>query len=400
MASTLAGRVHELRFPVKRAYRRWLRAFPGAPWMAAAMAFAGGLTLCQPSRRRRRLAAGVCLLGGAVLGLFLGDVPGRGWRGSVLSLWVAGALAGGAAALAVSRVQSIRRRLDRGGPALAEDLVRFSLDFRHSGIEARTLVSIRGRAQNLFRNGELCSTFLADLRSLSASFSAQTSVRLKSLVDQVRLVFPDLRQAKSLADLAARLERTMAELPRLVQDVERLQNWVDRVQPLVHETRTALDSLLHSIDLRCSSDVCEVVSRALELCSEELTQAQVDVRVSRQGDGVLTAMITSEHLLLILENLLTNALGALENRNGRRIDISMSREAKRVRLRVRDNGRGVPAARADQIFEYDQVRGRGRAGYGLPRSRDILQHFGGTLALEECDQGASFVITLRTVSSG
>ena len=75
-----------------------------------------------------------------------------------------------------------------------------------------------------------------------------------------------------------------------------------------------------------------------------------------------------------------------------------------LRLRVEDEGPGVPADQLEQIFEKF-FRGRnGTAsvpgtGLGLSICRRIVEAHGGTIRAERADRGASFVVDLPIATS-
>jgi Signal transduction histidine kinase regulating citrate/malate metabolism len=62
-----------------------------------------------------------------------------------------------------------------------------------------------------------------------------------------------------------------------------------------------------------------------------------------------------------------------------------------------DDGPGVLPESRDRIFEYGFTTRPGGRGYGLARSREILGHYGGSLALVEGAEGrhSRFVVVLR-----
>ena len=95
-------------------------------------------------------------------------------------------------------------------------------------------------------------------------------------------------------------------------------------------------------------------------------------------------------------NLVVNAADELDGRPGE-IWIATERDGDRMRIRVRDSGPGVPAARRAKIFEpffTTKPPGAG-TGLGLAIGREIVQMHGGTLELgAQHDRGAEFVVTL------
>jgi signal transduction histidine kinase len=109
----------------------------------------------------------------------------------------------------------------------------------------------------------------------------------------------------------------------------------------------------------------------------------------------------------VLMNLLSNAVKCCAPDSGRvRIDIARV-DGGKLRLRVIDNGIGIPRQDQARIFEKFRQSGDGPAapaqgfGLGLPISRLIVRQFGGDLWVEsEPGQGATFSFTLPIADVG
>ena len=113
--------------------------------------------------------------------------------------------------------------------------------------------------------------------------------------------------------------------------------------------------------------------------------------VSRSGQHLLTvetngaavARADGERVLRIGRALVENAL--VHTPAGTRVRISASRGDGHTLLEVRDDGPGVPADQADQVFErfyrVDGTRASG-SGLGLAIARQLAELMGGDLVLE------------------
>lgn len=102
---------------------------------------------------------------------------------------------------------------------------------------------------------------------------------------------------------------------------------------------------------------------------------------------------TGVQLLRMLTNLLDNA----ERHAVSTIRVTLHCRNDQAVLEVQDDGPGVPADQREVVFQrfarLDDARAKdaGVSGLGLPIAREIAHHHGGTLTIDDSDQGARFV---------
>lgn len=125
------------------------------------------------------------------------------------------------------------------------------------------------------------------------------------------------------------------------------------------------------------------------------TLAQRVTVVSSRGDEPL--VIDGDAVLLewAIESLAKNAIDALAGRDGQ-VEMSASALPEgRVRVRVKDNGPGVPREIGNRIFEPGFSTKEHGWGIGLPLARRIIRdNHGGELMLTPSERGATFDIIL------
>ena len=99
----------------------------------------------------------------------------------------------------------------------------------------------------------------------------------------------------------------------------------------------------------------------------------------------------------VLLNLLKNAAEAMEGREGKRISITLAREAGSATLTIEDNGPGFPADKIDTLTEpYVTTRAKG-TGLGLAIVKRSIEEHKGTLTLSNVEGGGARVVMVVPV---
>ena len=143
---------------------------------------------------------------------------------------------------------------------------------------------------------------------------------------------------------------------------------------------------------RAEIDVAKLV---MEVCdtlrpAAERTRNRVDVDV----EPVPALFLDPMRLRQIVTNLLANAVKFTQ---GGTIEVSVARSGDGVRIRVRDNGPGIPKDRLEAIFKpFEQAstevqRTYGGTGLGLAISRKLAREMGGDIVVDSAPgAGATF----------
>jgi len=102
-----------------------------------------------------------------------------------------------------------------------------------------------------------------------------------------------------------------------------------------------------------------------------------------------------KQLLRVLTNLLNNAIQAIGQRDDGIITVRIDTEGNRHMIRITDNGPGIPADRAEDIFHPNFTTKSGGTGLGLAIVREIIVAQGGTVSFtSEEGSGTTFIVTL------
>jgi len=120
---------------------------------------------------------------------------------------------------------------------------------------------------------------------------------------------------------------------------------------------------------------------------------RIELTVEAHGAG---PMVRGDRVLLewALEALVRNAVDALSGRGGR-VTLRVDGDAHTARVRVMDDGPGVPVEVRSALFEPGVTTKTGGWGIGLALAdRIVTDQHGGALLLEPSERGAVFLVEL------
>lgn len=254
------------------------------------------------------------------------------------------------------------------------------------------VMRILDEASQLRRYSHMLEVQRAELQRATAELRAaneqlQSLDRLKddfmsSVTHELRTPLTSIR---ALAELMAD-DPDMATAQRqqflriVVGETERLSRLVNQVLDLAKIESGHAEWHNSDLDLRA------LVQQAAEAMGEPLRE-QGTTLVLELPDRVPVLRADPDRLVQVLLNLLGNAAKFVPRRGGR-IEVCLFERDGGLAVQVRDNGPGVPADQRERIFErFHQAEAGaqrpGGTGLGLPISRQIVEHFGGCIALVE-----------------
>ncbi len=116
------------------------------------------------------------------------------------------------------------------------------------------------------------------------------------------------------------------------------------------------------------------------------------------GTGVSAVPCDPEGIHRAVLNLVSNAIDALEDREGAKLAVQtlLELEGSWVKVIVLDNGPGIPAEKLEEIFKpFVSTKGSRGTGLGLPVSRKVVREHGGDILVQSViDKGSKFTIRL------
>jgi len=311
----------------------------------------------------------------------LGQVQRRvvgAWLMMVFAFVVAGLI------LAVA----LQRRWRREESARADATSRLALERAHGELEQRVEertadlqreVEERTRAEQALRTAQdelVQATKLATLGQMSASINHELNqplTAIRSYADNARL----LLERERYDDVRGNMQQISDLVDRMAQISSQLKLFARKSsgQRVPVSLRNELDVALKILDVDIRKAGVRIV---IELCDEQIN-----------------VLADATRLEQVLVNLIGNAVHALTDTKGPRVNVSACQRDGRLRIDVQDNGPGIPEAHLEQIFDPFFTTRKTGLGLGLAISQLIVENMGGSIGAANLDGGgAVFTLTL------
>ncbi len=233
---------------------------------------------------------------------------------------------------------------------------------------AMRMSELRGelvRRERLAAVGQLAAVLAHEVRNpIGVVFNAVAGMRRHAKQDDVLRPYLDI------------IDEEAERLTRLVRELLEFAN-PSQPEPAALDVR---DVLQQSIEAAALDPACRQPRSRVELVVPE---------------GIPQVLADAGFLRRALVNLIVNALQHV--RPGGQVRVLAEASGDEIRITVENDGRPIPPAIAERIFQpFFTTRDAG-TGLGLPIVRRLIEDSGGRVALEPRDDGAAFSVWLPSM---
>jgi PAS domain S-box-containing protein len=246
-------------------------------------------------------------------------------------------------------------------------------------------------------------------------YGAAIDIQDRKRAEQLQADLAHTNRISMLGELAASISHELKQpISAAVMDAQASLRWLSRDQPDLEQVRRATAAIMkdgmRAADIidrlrslykktppqRESVDVDEIIGEMVLLMRSEANEYAVSIRTDLAAD---LPKITADRVQLqqVLMNLMLNGIEAMKETGGV-LTVRMGRHGGgQVLISVSDTGAGLPAGRADEIFNAFFTTKPQGSGMGLTISRSIVESHGGRLwATANNGRGTTFYFTLPT----
>lgn len=232
---------------------------------------------------------------------------------------------------------------------------------------------------------------LAESRSIWVGLAKETAHQLgtplSSLLGWIELLRERVRMDP---ENEVRIERDF-----LVQTLDEMHNDVERLTKV-----SARFSQIGSQPALTLQDLAPVVAEAVGYLKRRLPDLGRKVTIAERYGEVPPVNANRELLEWVVENLLVNAMTAMDGKPGK-IEVTLSRrpEVESVELEVSDTGKGMSLEQQKRAFDPGFSTKKRGWGLGLALAKRIIEDYhGGRIAIRQSapGKGTTFVISFPT----
>ncbi|MEK6480667.1 ATP-binding protein [Catalinimonas sp. 4WD22] len=145
----------------------------------------------------------------------------------------------------------------------------------------------------------------------------------------------------------------------------------------------AINEVISSNEAVAESNIDDILNKILNSLQEQIISRNIFMRIYAENDIRISSK--PRLMYLVLENLIENAIKHSNLTNNQSyVEVSIHKEAGKLRFTIEDNGIGIRKQSFDKIFNLfykDNSKAEG-GGLGLYIVREALQKLNGTISLE------------------
>ena len=217
---------------------------------------------------------------------------------------------------------------------------------------------------------------------------------LATLAHELRNPLAPISTGLALLKLAAHEPKTVDEVRTTMErQTQHMVRLIDDLLDVSRITRGKLQLRQKEVEL------AEVVRNAVDATQSMIDQARHRLAI-RLPATAIRIFADPNRLAQVLTNLLHNA--AKYTPSGGQIELTVTEDARHIRIAVSDTGLGIPSEMHERIFDmFTQVNGSmemggGGLGIGLTLVKSLVEMHGGTIEVESAgaNQGSRFTVVL------
>ena len=204
----------------------------------------------------------------------------------------------------------------------------------------------------------------------------------------------------------AGIKNCISRMEREPKNTEQNLKYLELIKDATNKMEGILNPLLsfsRKTELKYSESSLDVlINNALQLTDYRIKKSKIEVIADL--DPQIKIIVSQNQFVQVLINLIINGIDAIDEKKSSegsfqgRLIFSVETTEYEIKIKLKDNGIGIPIAKQHKIFDpfyTTKEQGKG-TGLGLYVSYNMIKDMGGTLSLfSQLGSGTEFIITLN-----
>jgi signal transduction histidine kinase len=174
---------------------------------------------------------------------------------------------------------------------------------------------------------------------------------------------------------------------------------IEDISDLLVEQIKTIDSIVGELSSKAILESNEkrvninnVISQILNLLKYRFLEDSIEVQFNKSHEQILINA-NPQRLNQLFYNIINNAVEAVENKKTeKKILINVSKDDKKIKIIIEDNGYGIPEEYKDNIFKKPFTTKQYGNGIGLFIVHSIVKELNGDIKFESSKNGTKFII--------
>lgn len=174
---------------------------------------------------------------------------------------------------------------------------------------------------------------------------------------------------------------------------------IENISDLLVEQIKTIDSIVGELSSKAILESNEkrvninnVISQILNLLKYRFLEDSIKVQFNKSHEQILINA-NPQRLNQLFYNIINNAIEAVENKKDeKKILINVSKENKKIKIIIEDNGYGIPEEYKENIFKKPFTTKQYGSGIGLFIVHSIVKELNGDIKFESSKNGTKFII--------
>ncbi len=272
-------------------------------------------------------------------------------------------------------------------------------DFDHSGINAKIFDNMEFCFENIFSRGYPDEDLFNKLKIQAEKYNKIAVPSLRRIIDSGKYL-PELKVfVNKLNNINEKIVNELKVIGKEDNVKEINERYYHDLKYYTESFNLDIKMIIEHLNSYYKTDVWRNTDNLISIFRESYDSGiKYKFDVQELNDKV--AVIEQNDFTFVIENLLTNAVKAVKHSRKKEIGIKIFSDRRRIFIKVRDTGCGIPKGKRESIFLYHNHidnQDEQSNGYGLKRSVSILNVYGGILKVEDSvpGQGTTMILSLK-----